>query len=60
MFLIRDATPDDLAGLQRLARILNTVNLPDDKAALERVLEFSHRSFAGKVRKANYSVLARG
>jgi arginine N-succinyltransferase len=50
MFLIRDAVPDDLKGLQRVAAVLNTVNLPNDKEALENILDVSTRSFAGKVK----------
>ncbi len=50
MFLVRDARHDDLAGLCRLAKILNTVNLPDDRKALREVLDRSIRSFAGKIK----------
>ena len=50
MFVIRDACMEDLPGLQRLAAVLNTVNLPNDKQALEQLLELSVRSFAGRVR----------
>ena len=50
MFVIRDAQPDDLPGLLRLAEVLNTVNLPNDKVALEGLLDLSVRSFAGRVR----------
>jgi arginine N-succinyltransferase len=50
MYLLRDARQDDLSGLGRLARILNTVNLPDDRTALREVLDRSIRSFAGKVK----------
>src|SRR4051794_22487863 len=51
MFVIRDATREDLKNLQRLAQVLNTVNLPNDKAALESLLETSTRSFAGKIKE---------
>jgi arginine N-succinyltransferase len=51
MFLIRDAQTDDLKSLQRLAAVLNTVNLPNDKGALEEILEASTRSFSGKVKE---------
>ena len=50
MFLLRDARRDDLSHLGRLARILNTVNLPDDRDALREVIDRSIRSFAGKVK----------
>jgi arginine N-succinyltransferase len=48
-FEIRAALPDDLPELVRLARELNTVNLPDDEGAVERLLEQSEASFAGKL-----------
>lgn len=51
MFVIRDAQPDDLPGLLRLAEVLNTVNLPNDRGALEGLLDLSVRSFAGRVRR---------
>lgn len=51
MFLIRDAQQDDLRGLQRVAAVLNTVNLPNDRQALESILDVSTRSFAGKVKE---------
>ena len=50
MFVIRDARMDDLPGLQRLAAVLNTVNLPNDEEALRELLELSVRSFSGRVR----------
>lgn len=49
MFLLRDAQPTDLPGLTELARILNTMNLPHDKAALEDVLDRAARSFSGAI-----------
>jgi arginine N-succinyltransferase len=50
MFLIRDAREDDLPELKRLAKLLNTVNLPDDEDALRHLLDLAARSFAGRVR----------
>jgi arginine N-succinyltransferase len=50
MFVIRDAQPDDLPGLLRLAAVLNTVNLPNDSDALEDLVDLSVRSFSGRVR----------
>ena len=50
MYVMRDARPADLDGLLRLAAILNTVNLPNDRAALEGLLELSARSFSGRLR----------
>lgn len=51
MFVIRDAQPADLPGLSRLAAVLNTVNLPNDREALENLLDLSVRSFSGRVRR---------
>ncbi len=50
MFIIRDARLDDMDGLLHLAAVLNTVNLPHDRVALEELLDLSTRSFAGRVR----------
>jgi len=50
MLLLRDVRTDDLAGLQRLAEVLNTVNLPNDPKALEKIIDTSVRSFAGRIR----------
>lgn len=41
------ATASDLNAIRNLARHLNTVNLPDDEAALCELLERSERSFSG-------------
>jgi arginine N-succinyltransferase len=49
MFLIREAFPDDLEQLLEVARHLDTVNLPHDRAVLQRILELSRRSFEGEV-----------
>ncbi len=50
MLLLRDVQKTDLSGLKRLAAVLNTVNLPNDEETLERLIEVSVRSFAGKVK----------
>jgi arginine N-succinyltransferase len=50
MFIIRDARLEDMEGLLHLAAVLNTVNLPNDRTALEELLQLSMRSFAGRVR----------
>ena len=50
MFLIRDATAADLKSVQRLAAVLNTVNLPNDMGRLKELIELSARSFAGKIK----------
>ncbi len=49
MFLLREVFPDDLDGLHAVATHLDTVNLPDDRAVLERLIEQSRKSFAGQL-----------
>ena len=51
MLLLRDVAASDLPGLQRLAAVLNTVNLPNDEKALESIIDTSVRSFAGRIRE---------
>jgi arginine N-succinyltransferase len=46
VFLIRDIAPRDLDDFQRAAVHLDSVNLPDDREALARIIERSQRSFA--------------
>jgi arginine N-succinyltransferase len=46
---IRAATPAHHESLCTLARFLDSVNLPDDPAALEEVLLISERSFRGEI-----------
>lgn len=46
MFLFRDIAPADLDDLQRAAVHLDSVNLPDDRAALAAIIERSRASFA--------------
>jgi len=50
MYLLRDVQRADLPSLKRLAAVLNTVNLPNDEATLEQLIDISVRSFAGKIR----------
>lgn len=50
MLLLRDVAVSDLPGLQRLAAVLNTVNLPNDEKALESIIDTSVRSFGGRIR----------
>jgi len=50
MLLLRDAQRSDLASISRLAKVLNTVNLPADERALARIIDRSVRSFSGKIR----------
>jgi len=56
------ATPEHEAAVRRLARHLNTVNLPDDAAAIRSLLEHSEQSFAGTlepIAKHQYMFLLR-
>ena len=50
MLLIRDVQKGDLSHLKRLAAVLNTVNLPNEEETLEKLIETSVRSFAGKLK----------
>jgi arginine N-succinyltransferase len=50
MLRLRDAHPGDIEALRALARLLDTVNLPDDRRALGEMLRRSQASFAGRVR----------
>jgi arginine N-succinyltransferase len=49
MFLLREVFPDDLEGLHAVAAHLNTVNLPNDRGVLEKLIEQSRKSFAGQL-----------
>jgi arginine N-succinyltransferase len=46
-FRLRDVAPGDLDDLAQAARHLDSVNLPDDRDALARIIERSEQSFAG-------------
>lgn len=49
MLLLRDVQKTDLTQLQRLAKALNTVNLPDNRETLEALIDTSVRSFSGAI-----------
>lgn len=49
MFLLRDVQTDDLDGLLAVARHLDTVNLPNDRAVLDKLIDRSMRSFSGEL-----------
>ena len=49
MFLLRDANESDLGDIKRLAKIFNTVNLPNSKKELTAILEHSQKSFREKI-----------
>ena len=48
-FLIREARPADRRSLLRLARELDSINLPTDSAEMAETLERAAKSFRGKV-----------
>jgi len=50
VLLLRDARRSDLASLARLAKVLDTVNLPHDERALAAIVRRSVRSFSGAIR----------
>lgn len=50
---IRGATTADEAELVALAGFLNTVNLPNDRAHVQRLLEHSEKSFRGEIAKSH-------
>lgn len=48
---IRGAEPSDEEQLLAIARHLDTVNLPDDRDAIRRILDLSQRSFSGDLKR---------
>lgn len=59
---IRGAVPSDQGELLRLARHLNSVNLPDEPGHIARLLEASEKSFLGQIenpRRRKYVFLIR-
>jgi len=52
-FVLRDVAPDDLADLLETATHLDSVNLPNDRDALARIIERSVQSFSGQLPKAD-------
>lgn len=50
VFVIRDACSADLKGVARLAAVLDTVNLPNDAAALKELIDLSERSFKKRIK----------
>ena len=49
-FEIRGAVPSDEDQLLAVAHHLNTVNLPDDRAAIAGILDHAHKSFTGAIK----------
>lgn len=50
MLVLRDVGRGDLKGLKRLAKVLNSVNLPHDEAVLSSLIDKSVKSFAGDIK----------
>jgi arginine N-succinyltransferase len=49
MFVLRESFREDLDQIHQVARHLDTVNLPNDRGMLEKILDLSSRSFAGEI-----------
>ncbi len=49
-YVLRDVQRTDLAGIKRVAALLNSQNLPDDEKALAELIDTSVRSFTGAIR----------
>ena len=49
-FLLREATPADVASILRLARLLDSINLPTEKNSLVALIQRSQQSFRGKLK----------
>ncbi len=52
MLVIRDVQKTDLAGLKRLAAVLNSVNLPNNEEVLTALIDRSVKSFSGRIENA--------
>src|SRR5438270_13038129 len=50
MLLLRDVQKNDLAGLKRLAAVLNSVNLPNDEDVLSQLIDRSIKSFTAQLK----------
>jgi len=50
---IRALLPGDEEQLLRVATHLDSVNLPDDKERIDEIVDLSHRSFTGAIKKVN-------
>jgi arginine N-succinyltransferase len=51
-YVIREARPGDLGAIEKLAALLDTMNLPRDRDLLAAMIETSVRSFRGEVAEA--------
>jgi arginine N-succinyltransferase len=54
MLLLREVVDEDIEQLHALAARLNTLNLPDDRERLNKLIEVSRGSFAGTYREEKY------
>ena len=50
-FLLREAAASDTAAILRLARLLDSINLPTEKPELVALIQRSQQSFRGKLKK---------
>ena len=57
-FILREANPRDLRSLLRLARELDSVNLPTSADEMRTLLERSELSFRGKIRDHSHTLYA--
>jgi arginine N-succinyltransferase len=48
-YVIRESRAADLEVIERLAEMLDTMNLPRDRRVLKRLIERSERSFGGRI-----------
>jgi len=49
-FLLREATPADVIPVLRLARLLDSINLPTEKSDLVALIQRSQQSFRGRLK----------
>ena len=59
MFVLRQATAEDLDALEALAKHLNTVNLPPDRAYLAELLQGSVRAFEATATREDFDASRR-
>jgi len=50
-FLVREARPADAAPILRLARLLNSINLPTERRDMDALIRRSVQSFRGKLKQ---------
>ncbi len=57
MFLIREASRDDIDHVLAVAKYLDTVNLPADRERIDAILDLSERSFRGSIERESREYL---